>query len=252
MIFNFFEKFFYDSFINFSNVTPVEFMDVIIVLFWSIVLSFLIALTYRGTHRGVSYSQSFTQTLVILGMIVAMIMVVIGSDIARAFTLVGALSIVRFRNALKETRDVGFIFFTMAVGMACGTRFYILSIIFTLVGCSLLYILTYSKFGQKSLSQDILELNFPVQEDYVKILSPIFTKHLKYYSMLGIDSVDEVYNRLSFIVTFKTKTVVVKREDLGAKIKEKLDPKSALLLAIQQIPYINNLKIIDGSSSVEI
>jgi drug/metabolite transporter (DMT)-like permease len=50
--------------------------------------------------------------------VVAVIMLIIGSNIARAFTLVGALSIIRFRNAVKETRDVGFIFFAMAIGMA--------------------------------------------------------------------------------------------------------------------------------------
>ena len=54
------------------------------------------------------------QTLVLLGMVISLIMLVVGSNIARAFALVGALSIIRFRNAIKETRDVGFIFLVMA------------------------------------------------------------------------------------------------------------------------------------------
>ena len=84
----------------------------------------MIGLVYRLTHRGISYSQSYVQTLVMMGMVVSLIMLVVGSNIARAFALVGALSIIRFRNAIKETRDVGFIFFAMAIGMATGTRFY--------------------------------------------------------------------------------------------------------------------------------
>ena len=99
----------------------------------SFVLTMMIAFVYRATHRGTSYSQSFVQTLIILSMVVGVVMLIIGSNIARAFTLVGALSIVRFRNAVKETRDVGFIFFAMAIGMACGTRFYLLAIVSTLV-----------------------------------------------------------------------------------------------------------------------
>lgn len=247
---NFFVKFFEDSFINFSNITPVEFFDLIIILFWSILLSWLVAVTYRGTHRGVSYSQNFTQTLVLLGLIVSVVMLIVGTDIARAFTLVGALSIVRFRNALKETRDIGFIFFTMVVGMGVGTRFYLLTIVVTLVGCSMMYFMTATKFGEKGLTQDILELNFPVTQDYIEVLSPIFVRYMKYYSMLGIDSIDDNTNRISFVVTFKKqmKLKLKKGRDLaGGK-----DPKVSLLSEIQKISYISNVKIIDGSSSVEI
>ena len=100
-------------------------MDVLIVLSLSFILNMVIAVVYQKTHKGVSYSQSYVHTLVMMGVTISAIMLIIGSNIARAFTLVGALSIVRFRNAIKETRDVGFIFLTMAVGMACGTRFYL-------------------------------------------------------------------------------------------------------------------------------
>ena len=66
-----------------------------------------------------------------MGTVVSLIMLIIGSNVARAFALVGALSIIRFRNAMKETRDVGFIFLVMAMGMAVGTRFYLLAIFAT-------------------------------------------------------------------------------------------------------------------------
>jgi len=251
-LFDFFIKFIQDSFLTLgSTLSTIEITDVIIVLIWSIVLSTLIAITYRGTHRSISYSQNFTQTLVLLGLVVGIIMIIIGTDIARAFTLVGALSIVRFRSAIKETRDVGFIFFVMAVGMACGTRFYLVGIMLTIVGCCLMFFMTYSRFGQKGLAQDILELDFPVTQDYAKILSPIFVKHLKYYTMLGIDSIDEKTNRISFIVTFKKKTKLMsfsKKRDISKAI----DSKSGLFAEVQKIPYITNVKVIEGSSSVEI
>ena len=93
-------------------------MDVAIVLFLSFALSVFVGYVYRYTHKGVSYSQSYVHTLVIMGCVIAVIMLIIGSNIARAFALVGALSIVRFRNAMKETRDIGFIFMAMAIGIS--------------------------------------------------------------------------------------------------------------------------------------
>ena len=241
---------------SFQNLgTEIDLMDVTLVIFWSILLSTIIAITYRGTHRGVSYSQTFTQNLVLLGMIVSVVMLIIGTNIARAFTLLGALSIVRFRNAVKDSRDVGFIFFVMVVGMACGTKFYPIAMITTFVGCGLMYFMTFSQFGQKGLAQDILELYFPVDKDYAKILTPIFISYLKYYSLLGVDSVDEKTNRLSFIVTFKQKSPLFSITSFKKSrniFEDKLTPKAELLSEIQKIGYIKNVKVIEGSSSVEI
>jgi hypothetical protein len=249
---DFFRKFIEDSFLTLgSNIATIEISDVLIAFFWSIVLSILIGITYRGTHRSISYSQNFTQTLVLLGVIVSMIMIIVGTDIARAFTLVGALSIVRFRNALKETRDVGFIFFVMAVGMSCGTRFYLIGIMLTTVGCCLMYFMTYTQFGQKGLAQDIIELDFPVTQDYSQVLSPLFVRYLKYYTMLGIDSIDENTNRISFIVTFKKKSKLISVKK-GKEVSKEIDSKVKLLSEIQKISYVSNVKVIDGTNSVEI
>lgn len=248
-----FSRFMEDSFRNLG--TEIDLFDVFLVIFWSIVLSLIIAITYRGTHRGISYSQTFTQNLVLIGLIVSLVMLIVGTNIARAFTLLGALSIVRFRNAVKDSRDVGFIFFVMAIGMACGTRFYSVAMIGTFAGCGLMYFMTYTQFGQKGLAQDILELYFPISKDYAKILTPIFITYLKYYSLLGVDSIDEKTNRLSFLVTFKEKSKLFSLSSFKksrALFEDKLTPKAALLTEIQKFDYISNVKVIEGSSSVEI
>ena len=101
---------------NFEDLTGTfTVADVAMALVVSFACAALVGWVYRATHRGVSSSQSYVQTLVLLGMLVSLVMLIVGSNIARAFTLVGALSIVRFRNAVKETRDVAFIFFAMAM-----------------------------------------------------------------------------------------------------------------------------------------
>ncbi|MFX1500041.1 MAG: DUF4956 domain-containing protein [Promethearchaeota archaeon] len=246
---DFIEKFLVDSFTSFG--TEFNIVDVIIVLFWGILLSFIIAITYRGTHSSVSYSYNFTQNLVLLGLIVSVIMLIIGSNLARAFTLIGALSIVRFRSAIKDARDLGFIFFTMAMGMACGTRFYPIAIMITIVGCLLMYFMKITKFGQKYLAQDLLEMNLPKTKDYIDVLTSIFTQHLKYYSLLSISSIDEKRNRLSFVITFKSPklSIIRKRRE---NFKESTKIKLSLISKIQEKGFISDMKLIEGNTAEEL
>lgn len=81
----------------------------------------VIAFVYNRTHKGSSYSQSFMLTVVFVAIIVAIVMMVIGNNLSLAFALVGALSILRFRTVLKDTKDMTYIFLSLAVGMAAGT-----------------------------------------------------------------------------------------------------------------------------------
>src|ERR1041385_3504602 len=90
-----------------ASAVAFSFPNVITTLVLSFLLALVLAYTYRVTHRGVSYSVTSVHSMVISGVTTALLMTIIGSNIARAFSLIGALSIVRFRNAVKETRDVG-------------------------------------------------------------------------------------------------------------------------------------------------
>src|SRR4030065_1756254 len=136
-------------------------LDITVGLIGAFALTALVGLVYRITHRGVSYSQSYVQTLVLMGVVVALIMMVLGSNIARAFSLVGALSIIRFRNAVKETRDVGFIFFTMAIGMAIGTKFYLLAVIAAVVISLMILLMTRFDWFARPVASQILRVQIP-------------------------------------------------------------------------------------------
>ena len=164
-------------------------MDVILTILLSFVLSLVIAWVYRATHRGTSYSQTFVHTLIIVATVVGIVMLIIGSNIARAFTLVGALSIVRFRNAVKETRDVGFIFFAMAIGMACGTRFYLLAIVATLIICILILAMVRLNLFAKELREQILKIRLPSDIPYAGLFDGVFDKHLARADLMAIESV---------------------------------------------------------------
>ena len=101
--------------------------DILINMVLAFVLGLFISYIYKITHKGLSYSQSFMLTIVFVTFIVAMVMMVIGNNLARAFALVGALSIIRFRTVIKDTKDTAFIFLGLAAGMAAGTSSYFLA-----------------------------------------------------------------------------------------------------------------------------
>ncbi|MCZ6676170.1 MAG: DUF4956 domain-containing protein [Candidatus Poribacteria bacterium] len=100
-----------------SSVTTIG--AVILKLLLAFVLGVVIAAVYHWTHFGLA-GKSFTDTLIILCMLIAVVMVVIGDSIALAFSLVGALSIIRFRTVVQDPRDIAFVFFSLAIGMAVG------------------------------------------------------------------------------------------------------------------------------------
>lgn len=165
------------------------FFDVAGALLLSFVLSLAIGWVYRYTHKGVSYSQSYVHTLVIMGTVVSLIMLIIGSNIARAFALVGALSIIRFRNAMKETRDVGFIFLVMAVGMAVGTRFFLLGTFATVTLSAFMIALSKFNLFAKEVTERILRIRFPMDQDYESAFEEPFRKYLEEQRIISIETV---------------------------------------------------------------
>jgi uncharacterized membrane protein YhiD involved in acid resistance len=175
---------------NFQDLTG-EFsvLDIVIVMALSFILTVFIGWIYKITHRGTSYTQSFVFTLVLNGMVVALVMMIVGSNIARAFSLVGALSIIRFRNAVKETRDVGFIFFTMVIGMAIGTKFYLLAIAGAVVISLMLLIMTRLNWFARETASQILRVQVPNGTPFDNLFDQSFVKYTNSSELISVDTV---------------------------------------------------------------
>ncbi|MET9245386.1 DUF4956 domain-containing protein [Nonomuraea sp. NPDC051941] len=163
--------------------------DIAIAMSLSFVLSAMIGWVYRATHRNVSYSQSYVQTLVILGMLISLIMLVVGSNIARAFALVGALSVVRFRNAIKETRDVGFIFLVMGVGMAVGTRFYLLAIVAAVAISLIIMVMHRFNWFQLNVRRQVVKVQVPSDDDYTHAIQDVLVRHTDEFELVSMESI---------------------------------------------------------------
>jgi hypothetical protein len=103
------------------------------VLAWRIgmamVLGAAVALIYRWARRGEAVQPTFLTTLILLAMVIAMATQVIGDNVARAFSLVGALSVVRFRTVVKDTQDTAFVIFAVVVGMASGANHLVVALV---------------------------------------------------------------------------------------------------------------------------
>ncbi|MDX2054651.1 MAG: DUF4956 domain-containing protein [Polyangiaceae bacterium] len=220
---------------RFKDITSVfTFTDVALVLVLSFIFSYASAWVYRYTHRGTSYSQSFAQTLVIMGMLTALIMLIIGSNIARAFSLVGALSVIRFRNAVKETRDVGFMFMVMAIGMACGTRFYALAAFATAVLAAVIVFMYKVDAFARPVSERLLRLRMPVEKDPERTLEAVFRSLLEEHRLVSVETVEQgSQQEIVYSVVLKKSTAP--EALLDAIRKETNNGKVSLIVGQQEV-----------------
>ena len=95
----------------------------------SALLGLVIFISYIISHKGTIYSKKFAVTLVVLTVMTGTVMTVIGNNLALSLGMVGALSIVRFRTALKDSRDTAYVFWTIIVGICCGVGDYLVAAI---------------------------------------------------------------------------------------------------------------------------
>jgi len=112
---------------------------ILLVLFIAFLVALIIFITYKHTYSGVMYNPRFNVSLIMITMITTIVMVVIGSNISVSLGMVGALSIIRFRTAVKDPRDTAFIFWGVVSGLACGTQNYSIVIIGSLIICAILF-----------------------------------------------------------------------------------------------------------------
>lgn len=151
---------FFDQLFRTAESDLFTFTDISMSMVMSTLLTFVIAHVYRQTHRGTSYSQSFLVTMFLMAVTTSVVMLIIGSNIARAFSLVGALSIIRFRTAVKDSRDTGYLFASMVVGMGCGTQFYLASISLTAFVSALMLALYVADYGIKTKLESIVRITY--------------------------------------------------------------------------------------------
>lgn len=135
-------------------------------------LGAIISFTYMKTQ--VAYTQNFALTMIVLPAIVAIIILLIGSNVARAFSLAGAFSIIRFRSAPGDPKDIAFVLFTMAAGLACGVGSFDYAVLFTIALCALMFLLKAVKFGANRPTLKLLKVTIPENLGYEEAFDEVF------------------------------------------------------------------------------
>ncbi|MBL4849547.1 MAG: DUF4956 domain-containing protein [Planctomycetes bacterium] len=178
--------------------------DLLAALLCAFCCGFIISETYRRTHRGVDFSRPFVQVLILCPLVVAFVTLIVGDDLARAFTLVGALSVIRFRTAVKEPRDLAFIFWAVAVGMGAGCRFLSLTVMFTLVLMVIVFLLVAIGYGVRDKTLKVLRIRLDSSLDYDEVLRECFRVHLADHQRLSVALVRQgLLNEIVYLVRLK-------------------------------------------------
>lgn len=164
---------------NASSVAAGSFMLCIIV---SIILGFLISLIYIITHKKEGYSQSYVLTMIMLPSVVALILLLINTTYG-ALSLAGAFALVRFRSIPGDPRDITYIFYSMATGVACGLGYIGFAIAFFLILGAVNLVLNYCNFGGCRLNHMTLKIAIPENLDYQGVFDPILKKYTSYYKL---------------------------------------------------------------------
>lgn len=208
-----------NSFLNQIS-TEVSTTNVLIVLGVTAVLGIYLFFVYRLVCKKAFYSKSFAISLVIVSLVTSIIIITIQSSVVISLGMVGALSIVRFRTAIKDPMDLGFLFWAISIGIICGANLYEIALEGSLVITIIMMLLYLIPNVQPALLLLVNATDLKVEEEIKKILK----RETRYYK---VKSRNITSNGIDMIIEVKTKDEVGLIQDISAL--EKVE--SATLMA---------------------
>ena len=181
-----------------SDVNNLGLFDIFLAFTLPFLLTIPVALFYRNTTKSNNYSTEFVQSLLLFAAMTSIITLLIGSNIARAFGLVAALSLIRFRTALKSTMDAMYLFWALTIGMACGTGFYFSAAMVMVLGIIYMWATQFFHFASAKRMSIMIKATFESDKENESAvqLESIASKHLKDLKRLNIflnNEGDKVY-----------------------------------------------------------
>ncbi|HIO96378.1 MAG TPA: DUF4956 domain-containing protein [Leucothrix sp.] len=148
------------------------------------ILSSMLGIVYQKTFRGAFFSRNYVQSVVLISIIAAVIIQAIGDSVARGLGIMAAMGIVRFRNNLKDPRDLLFLFASLAAGIACGTYAFSIAIIGTLGFILAVIVLYFSPLGLKNDFDGMLSFSLLSGAKDQKILTQFLDKYCQRASLM--------------------------------------------------------------------
>lgn len=211
-------------------------LDVLLHLLFAFVLGQLVAWVYTWTHHGVSYSRSNVQTLVLLALVVTAVMLAVGNNLARAFGLFGALALVRFRTPVKDARDTAFLFISVGIGVAVGSRNLVLAAVATVFLCAVAFYMARTRFGTRLDHDGVLRFAMPATDRENADLHRVLDYYCRGFSLIHLRETGD-------------------RETMEFSYQVKLhDPRASvgLLTDLQQVPGLRAANLLMQNEDVEV
>ena len=162
----------------------------LLVIGTSIILGILISVVYMKTNQKSNLSSGFSTTLIMLPVIISIIILLVGNNVARAFSLAGAFSIIRFRSAPGDPKDIAYIFFTLAIGLTCGMGYIAYGFLFTLIISAVMIGLHITKFTEPKDKTMQLKITIPEDLNYEGIFEDILNNYTNYYNIQRVKTRD--------------------------------------------------------------
>ncbi|HAL63935.1 MAG: DUF4956 domain-containing protein [Firmicutes bacterium] len=170
--------------------SDITIMTALVTMLVSLLFGAIIAATYYKTTDYVSFQRSMAVTLLMLPIILSVIIVFIGSNIARAFSLAGTLSIIRFRSAPGDPKDIGYIFFDIAAGLACGVGLYGYGAVFVILLCAVMLIIEKLNLFERKTINKRLKITVPENLNFDGAFEDILKKYTESYALEKIKTTD--------------------------------------------------------------
>ena len=162
--------------------SAISLSEILVAIALAFVLSLFIVFIYRITYAGVSYSRSFIGCLIMLSMVTTVVILVISSNVVLSLGMVGALSIVRFRTAVKDAADTAFLFWSIATGIICGAGYVTVSVLATLL-LGVLFVAVYVFSGKQKGSSYMVVARYDTNADVERRLAALPGYRLKNKTM---------------------------------------------------------------------
>lgn len=156
----------------------------------ALLMGLMISLAYLKTHKEEGYSAGFTVTLIMLPAIVAIIIMLIGNNVARAFSLAGAFSLIRFRSAPGDPKEIAYVFFTLGVGLACGMGYIAYGFIFAVILCLVMILLYEIGFGNPKETNMQLKISIPEDLNFQGLFDDILKTYTESWKVKRIKTSD--------------------------------------------------------------
>jgi len=197
--------------------------------------SMVIATVYTITYAGIGYLRSFVQTIALSGLVAALVMIAIGDDVARGLGMVGALTLIRFRTTLKDTRDLIFVFASLGVGVACGVQAFAPALLGTLMFCLAALYLSWSEFGSRVQFDIMLRFQGPSDVEHSEQVRAVLDRYCRGLSLIDLRSAGD--NQQEYAYHLKL---------------SRAGTETALLRDLERVPGVGSASMFTRDASLEL